>query len=68
VVTVTVTGPTEPGGVAKVHVVDVHVAVTGSPSTVTVPPPRFVPVIVTCVPPLVGPLAGMMDVTVGAAT
>ena len=35
---------------------------------IAVAPERFVPVTVTVVPPAVGPDAGPMEVTVGAAT
>ena len=38
------------------------------PNSTAVAPARFVPVIVTVVPPAVGPDVGLTAVTVGAAT
>ena len=38
------------------------------PSTVTVAPVKFVPVMVTTVPPLVGPEVGEIEVIVGGGT
>jgi hypothetical protein len=38
------------------------------PKSTTVAPVRLVPVIVTLVPPATGPVAGLIPVTVGAAT
>ena len=40
----------------------------GVPLTVNVAPVKFVPVMVTTVPPIVGPEAGLTVVMVGAAT
>jgi hypothetical protein len=37
------------------------------PNLTAVAPVKLVPVIVTCVPPAVEPLVGLMPVTVGAA-
>ena len=39
-----------------------------APNLTAVAPVRFVPVIVTLVPPAVGPALGLTAVTVGAAT
>ena len=38
------------------------------PKSTALAPPRLVPVMVTLVPPPVGPLVGLIEVTVGAAT
>jgi hypothetical protein len=67
-VTVTVTAPAAPAGV--VAVIDVLLATTtlvaATPPNVTVAPlAKFVPVIVTAVPPATGPLFGDTLVTVG---
>jgi hypothetical protein len=67
-VTVTVTAPALPAGV--VAVIDVLLTTTtlvaATPPKVTVAPvAKFVPVIVTAVPPAVGPLFGLTLVTVG---
>ena len=60
----------EPAGAVAVTVVafttETFVAAVPSNST-TVVPVRFVPVIVTAVPPPAGPDAGEIDVTVGTA-
>jgi hypothetical protein len=70
-VTVTVTAPAAPAGV--VAVIDVLLTTTtfvaAAPPNVTVAPEaKFVPVIVTAVPPAVVPLFGDTLVTVGATT
>jgi hypothetical protein len=70
-VTATVTAPAAPAGV--VAVIDVLLAtvtpVAATPPNVTVSPAaKFVPVIVTDVPPDVVPLEGLTLVTVGGAT
>jgi hypothetical protein len=71
VVTVTSTAPAEPAGeVAVIWVAELTVKVVALvlPSFTAVAPEKFVPVIVTVVPPAVGPLVGESEVTVGAAT
>jgi hypothetical protein len=70
-VTVTVTAPALPAGVVAVIVVlfvtDTFAA--AAPPNVTVAPAaKFVPVIVTAVPPAVDPLFGETVVTVGTTT
>jgi len=70
VVTVTFTAPAIPAG--AVAVTDVAELTTTpvaafAPNRTAVAPVRFVPVIVTDVPPATGPLVGLSDVTVGAA-
>jgi hypothetical protein len=68
VVTVTVAAPAACAGVTAVIVVlsTTVTLVAGSASNVTaVAPPKFVPLIVTAVPPFTSPEAGLIDVTVG---
>ena len=70
-VTVTVTAPALPAGV--VAVIDVALTTTtfvaaALPNVTVAPVAKFVPVIVTAVPPAVGPLFGLTLLTVGAAT
>jgi hypothetical protein len=70
-VTVTVTAPALPAGV--VAVIDVLLTTTTLvaavlPNVTVAPVAKFVPVIVTAVPPVVGPLFGLTTVTVGDAT
>jgi len=70
-VTITVTAPAECAGV--VAVIDVLLTTTtvvaAVPPNVTVAPlAKFVPVIVTPVPPAVDPLFGLTPVTVGVPT
>jgi hypothetical protein len=67
-VTVTVTAPALPAGVVAV----IWVALTTTtlvaavaPNVTVAPVAKFVPVIVTAVPPAVGPLFGAMLLTVG---
>jgi hypothetical protein len=70
-VTVTVTAPALPAGVVAVIVVlfTTTTFVSADPPNVTVAPAaKFVPVIVTAVPPSVDPLFGLTLVTVGGAT
>jgi len=70
-VTVTVTAPTLPPGVVAVMVVPFVTTtfVAAVPPNVTVAPAaKFVPVIVTAVPPATGPLFGATLVTVGGVT
>ena len=70
VVTVTSTVPAVPAGlvavicVAELTVKPVAAAV---PNSTAVAPVRFVPVMVTLVPPAVGPAVGLTAVTAGAA-
>jgi len=67
-VTVTVTAPAAPAGVVAVMVVllTTTTLVAAVPPNVTVAPERkFVPVIVTAVPPAVDPLFGDTPLTVG---
>jgi len=67
-VTVTVTAPTLPAGVVAVIVVAFTTVtpVAAAPPNVTVAPAaKFVPVMVTAVPPAVGPLFGLTLLTVG---
>ena len=68
VVTKTLAVPTLPAGV--VAVMDVALTTTTlvaavPPMVTLVAPVKLVPVIVTAAPPTNGPLAGLMDVTVG---
>jgi hypothetical protein len=70
-VTVTVTAPAVPAG--AVAVIDVLLTTTtlvaaALPNVTVAPAAKFVPVIVTAVPPVVGPLFGLTLVTVGDAT
>jgi hypothetical protein len=70
-VTVTVTAPALPAGVVAVIVVPFTTTtlVAEVPPNVTpAPAAKFVPVIVTAVPPAVDPLFGDTLVTVGATT
>ena len=69
--TVTVTAPALPAGVVAVIVVlfTTTTLVAEVPPNVTVAPvAKFVPVIVTAVPPSVDPLFGLTLVTVGGTT
>jgi hypothetical protein len=70
-VTVAVTAPAACAGVVAVIVVLLATTtfVAAVPPNVTVAPAaKFVPVIVTAVPPAIGPLLGDTLVTVGGAT
>ena len=70
VVTVTSTVPTLPAGLTAVICVSeltVNELATVEPNWMPVAPMKFVPVIVTDVPPLVGPALGPINVIVGAA-
>jgi hypothetical protein len=67
-VTVTVTAPALPAGV--VAVMDVPLTTTtlvaaAAPNVTVAPETKFVPVIVTAVPPAVDPLFGLTLLTVG---
>ena len=67
-VTATITAPATPAGVVAVIVVlfTTTTFVAAAPPNVTVAPlTKFVPVIVTAVPPAVDPLFGLTLVTVG---
>ena len=71
VVTTTLLVPAVPAGVIQVMVVELTtltLVVTVPPIVTIVAPVKFVPVIVTLVPPATGPLAGAIEVTVGAGT
>jgi hypothetical protein len=70
-VTVTVTGPALPVGVVAVIVVlltTTTFVAEALPKVTLAPEAKFVPVMVTDVPPLVGPLFGLTLVTVGVTT
>ena len=70
-VTVTVTAPALPAGVVAVICVPLTTTtfVAAAPPNVTVAPAaKFVPAIVTAVPPAVGPLLGVTLLTVGVST
>jgi len=71
VVTVTVTVPATPvGEVAVIEVAETTTTFVAelAPNFTAVAPVKSVPVMVTEVPPAAGPLVGLSDVTVGAAT
>jgi len=69
VVTVTVLGPTVPGGtVTVIDVAPVLVTAAAFPPTVTVAPVRCVPVMTTPAKPVSGPSLGVTAVMVGGAT
>jgi hypothetical protein len=70
-VTVTVTAPTVPAGV--VAVIDVLLTTTTFvaavlPNVTVAPVAKFVPVMVTDVPPATGPVLGLTLLTVGLTT
>ena len=70
-VTVTVTAPALPAGVVAVIVVlftTVTPVAAALPNVTVAPEKKFVPVIVTAVPPAVGPVFGLKLLTVGGAT
>ena len=69
-VTVTVTAPALPAGLVAVIVVPfttVTFVAAALPNVTLAPTAKFVPVIVTAVPPATGPLLGETLLTVGAA-
>ena len=71
VVTVTSTGPEAPAGaVAVTSVADTAVTLVAAtvPNVTPVAPVRLVPVMVTWVPPVVGPVVGLIEVTAGGVT
>ena len=70
VVTVTSTTPTAWAGVVaviEVALVTLTAVAAAPPKLTAVAPVRLLPVIVTEVPPALGPLAGLTEVTVGPA-
>jgi hypothetical protein len=70
-VTVTVTAPALPAGVVAVMLVLLTTATlvaAALPNVTVAPVAKFVPVIVTAVPPAAGPLFGDTLLTVGGAT
>jgi len=70
-VTVTVTAPALPAGVVAVMVVlftTATLVAAVAPNITVAPATKFVPVIVTAVPPVVDPLLGLTPLTVGVAT
>jgi hypothetical protein len=70
-VTVTVTAPALPAGVVAVICVPLTTTTfvaAAEPNVTVAPDTKFVPVIVTAVPPVVGPLLGDTPVTVGGTT
>jgi hypothetical protein len=70
-VTVTVTGPALPAGALAVMVVlftTTTLVATPAPNVTVAPVAKFVPVIVTAVPPAANPLFGDTPLTVGIAT
>ena len=69
-VTVTVTAPALPAGTVAVIVVlftTTTFVAAAAPNVTVAPAKKFVPVIVTAVPPAVGPLFGLTLLTVGGA-
>jgi hypothetical protein len=69
-VTVTVTAPVLPAGVVAVIVVlltTTTFVAAALPNFTVAPATKFVPVIVTAVPPAVDPLLGLTLLTVGGA-
>ena len=68
VVAVTSTVPAPAGAVAVIRValLTVKLVAAVTPKFTAVAPVKFVPLMVTLVPPLVGPAVGLMAVTVGA--
>ena len=71
VVTVTTTVPADPAGapaVIEVSETTVKLVAAVPPKCTAVAPVRLVPVIVTEVPPAVGPEAGEIALTAGGAT
>jgi hypothetical protein len=70
-VTVTVTAPVLPAGVVAVIVVlftTTTLVAAALPNVTVAPATKFVPVIVTAVPPTVDPLLGLTLLTVGGTT
>jgi hypothetical protein len=70
-VTVTVTAPALPAGVVAVICVPLTtttLVAEAAPNVTVAPAAKFVPAIVTAVPPAVDPLFGLTLLTVGVAT
>jgi hypothetical protein len=68
VVTLTSTTPVPAGDVAVIDVAELNVKLAAvAPKVTAVTPVKLVPVMVTDVPPAVGPAVGEIEVTVGAA-
>ena len=69
VTTVTSTVPEPAGEVAVIDVAEIAITLVAlaAPNLTAVAPVKLVPVMVTVVPPVAGPLVGLMLVTVGAA-
>ena len=70
VLTVTSTVPSDPGGaIAEICValITVNEVALVLPNLTDVAPMKLVPEMVTALPPVVGPLVGEIDVTVGDA-
>ncbi|MEY9227938.1 hypothetical protein ABIF78_000261 [Bradyrhizobium japonicum] len=65
--TLTSTAPVPAGEVAVIEVAELNVkpAAAVPPNDTAVTPVKFVPVIVTTVPPACGPAVGEIEVTVG---
>ena len=70
VVTVTVTAPADPAGAVVLMVVAAFVSMVAEllPNVTTFARARFVPVMLTLAPAVVGPAIGEMLLIVGAAT
>src|SRR5436853_2728915 len=70
VVTVTLTDPEPAGDVTVICVAELTMIFSAEvgPKRTLAPAVKPVPVIVTMVPPVVGPICGVMDVMVGATT
>ena len=70
VVTTTLLAPTVPAGVTaviEVALTTVRLVAAAPPMVTPVAPVKLVPVIVTEVPPAIGPVEGLIAVTVGPA-
>ena len=70
VVTVTVTAPADPAGAVVLIVVAAFVSMVAEllPNVTALARARFVPVMLTLAPAVVGPATGEIPVIVGAAT
>ncbi|KRC90086.1 hypothetical protein ASE25_11390 [Terrabacter sp. Root85] len=70
VVTLTVTAPAEPAGLVALTCVElttVRLVPAIVPNFTAVAPVRLLPVMVTTVPPVVGPVVGEIELATGAA-
>ena len=69
VVTVTFTAPVPAGLTAVIDVVEVKVTpvAAAAPKSTVAPGAKLLPVMVTVVPPALGPIAGLTPLTLGAA-